>query len=186
MCSTSSPSPADRPVPRLRRQRLGQGEKGGELTGPNPTDRGKAGTKYHLLVDATGLVLHTLLSSANTHDSMLFESLLETNPGVRGHRHRAGRPRRRPDELHADQGDDYPRCRRYLHHRGIKVRIARRGIESGNHLGRVRWVVERSISWLLRFTRLGLRYDRTQRTPRPLLTLGSVLIDLRRLVQKKF
>jgi transposase len=127
-----------------------------------------------------------LLSPANTHDSMLFEPLLETNPGVRGHGHRAGRPRRRPDKLHADKGYDYPRCRRYLHHRGIKVRIARRGIESSSHLGRVRWVVERSISWLLRFKRLGLRYDRTQRTLRPLLTLACVLINLRRLVQKEF
>jgi transposase len=117
---------------------------------------------------------------------VLFEPLLETNPGVRAHRHRAGRPRRRPAKLHADKGYDYPRCRRYLHHRGIKVRIARRGIESGSHLGRVRWVVERSISWVLRFKRLGLRYDRTQRTLRPLLTLACVLINLRRLVQKEF
>jgi hypothetical protein len=41
-------------------------------------------------------------------------------------------------------------------------------------------------SWLLRFKRLGLRYDRTQRTLRPLLTLACVLINLRRLVQKGF
>jgi hypothetical protein len=52
--------------------------------------------------------------------------------------------------------------------------------------GRVRWVVERSVHWLLRFNRLGLRYDRTQRTLRPLLTLGCVLINLGRLVRKEF
>jgi hypothetical protein len=92
---------------------------------------------------------------------------------------RPGRPRRRPDKLHADKGHGYPRCRRYLQHRGIKVRIARRGIESGSHPGRVRWVVERNISWLLRFKRLGLRHDRTQRTLRPLLTLACTLINLR-------
>jgi transposase len=117
---------------------------------------------------------------------MLFEPLLQTNPGVRAHRHRAGRPRCRPDKLHADKGYDYPRCRRYLRRRGIKVRIARRGVESSRHLGRVRWVVERTISWLLRFKRLGLRYDRTQPTLRPLLTLACVLINLRRLVQNQF
>jgi transposase len=117
---------------------------------------------------------------------VLFEPLLETNPGVRAQHHRPGRPRRRPEKLHADKGYDYPRCRRYLHQRGIKVRIARRGMESRTHLGRVRWVVERSISWLLRFKRLGLRYDRTQHTLRPLLTLACVLINLRRLVQKEF
>ncbi len=34
-------------------------KRGGELTGPNPTGRGKPGTKYHLLTNATGLPLHT-------------------------------------------------------------------------------------------------------------------------------
>jgi hypothetical protein len=56
--------------------------KGGELTGRNPTDRGKAGTKYHLLVDAGGLVIRTLLSPANTHDSA-------ASPGCCGSRARA-------------------------------------------------------------------------------------------------
>lgn len=105
-----------------------------------------------------------MLPAANTHDSMLFEPLLDTNPTVRGHHGRAGRPRCRPDKLHADKGYDFRRCRRYLTRRGIKVRIARRGIEGKSRLGRVRWVVERTISWLLRFKRLGLRYNRTERT----------------------
>ena len=136
-----------------------------------------------MLTDANGLVLHTLLSPANTHDSMLFEPLLDTNPGVLAHRHRPGRPRRRPEKLHADKGYDFPRCRRYLHRRGIKVRIARRGIEDKNHLGRHRWVVERTISWVLRFKRLGLRYDRTEATLLPLLLLAVALINFRRLRQ---
>jgi transposase len=93
-----------------------------------------------------------------------------------------GRPRRRPEKLHADKGCDYPRCRRYLHRRGIKVRIARRGIEDKTKLGRHRWVVERTVSWLLRFKRLGLRYDRTEATLRPLLLLAVSIINLRRLV----
>lgn len=49
-----------------------------------------------------------MLSAANTHDSMLFEPLLDTDPTVRGHHGRAGRPRCRPDKLHADKGYDYP------------------------------------------------------------------------------
>jgi transposase len=123
-----------------------------------------------------------LLSAANTHDSKMFEPLLETNPPVRGHRHRPGRPRRRPEKLHADKAYDYPRCRRYLHRRGITVRIARRGIDDKQKLGRYRWVVERTVSWLLRFKRLGLRYDRTEATLRPLLLLAVSIINLRRLV----
>ena len=75
----------------------------------------------------------------------------------------------------------FPRCRRYLHRRGIKVRVTRRGIEDKNHLGRHRWVVERTISWVLRFKRLGIRYDRTEATLLPLLLLAVTLINLRRL-----
>jgi hypothetical protein len=37
------------------------------LTGANPVDRGKPGSKYHLLIDATGLPLAVGLSAANTH-----------------------------------------------------------------------------------------------------------------------
>jgi transposase len=134
-------------------------------------------------VDANGLPLHALISGANTHDSKLFEPLLDTNPPVS---RRGQRPQRRPGKVHADKGYDFPRCRAYLHRRGIKVRIARRGIDTSTRLGRVRWVVERTISWLLRFKRLGLRYDRTERTLAPLLTLAMVLINLRRLVQNEF
>ena len=105
---------------------------------------------------------------------------------MRGRRGRPGRPRRRPDKLHADKGYDYRRCREYLHRRGIKVRIARRGIEDKSKLGRVRWVVERTISWLLRFKRLGLRYDRTERTTLPLLILACAVINLRRLIKTEF
>jgi transposase len=74
-------------------------------------------------------------------------------------------------------------CRSCLHRRGIGVRIARRGVEDPARLGRVRWVVERTVSWLLRFKRLGLRYDRTEATLRPLLTLAASIINLRRLLQ---
>ena len=109
---------------------------------------------------------------------------MDTNPAVRGRRGRPGRPRRRPDKLHADKGYDYRRCRAYLHSRGIKVRIARRGIEDKSKLGRVRWVIERTMSWLLRFKRLrAVRYDRTKRTTLPLLTLACTIINIRRLDQ---
>jgi len=63
------------------------------------------------------------------------------------------------------------------------VRIARRGIEDKNRLSRHRWVVERTISWVLRFKRLGIRYDRTEATLLPLLLLAVTLINIRRLHQ---
>ena len=51
-------------------------KRGGELTGPNPTDRGKRGTKYHVVVASDGIPLAALPSAANVHDTILFPALL--------------------------------------------------------------------------------------------------------------
>jgi transposase len=58
------------------------------------------------------------------------------------------------------RGYDARRCRAYLRRRGITPRIARRGIESSQRLGRQRWRVERALSWLSCFRRLQVRWDR--------------------------
>ena len=119
-----------------------------------------------MLCDRNGLPLHVLVTGANAHDSTMLAPLLDTNPGCANAR-TTGSAAARPGKLHADKGYDYPRCRRYLAQRGIGVRIARRGIEDSTRLGRVRWVVERTMSWLLNFRRLALRYDRTADTISP-------------------
>jgi hypothetical protein len=62
--------------------------------------------------------------------------------------------------LRPDPYYDYPRCRRALRRRGIIPRIARRGIESSKRLGRHRYVVERSLAWLVGYRRLQVRYER--------------------------
>ena len=73
-----------------------------------------------------------------------------------------GRPPKRPPKLYADKGYDYARCHRALQQRHIMSRIACRGIDSSQRLGRYRWVVERTLSWLNRFRRLKGRYERRQ------------------------
>ena len=50
---------------------------GGEKTGPNPTDRGKGGTKRSTLTDATGLPLAVAVAGANRHDMKLTQATLE-------------------------------------------------------------------------------------------------------------
>src|SRR3954452_4853509 len=127
-------------------------DKGGELTGPSPTDRGKRGTKYHLLVAADGLPLNIAVSGANRHDSMFIEPILDSMPAIKGVGR--GHPRRRPVQRHADKGYDNPRSPGYLRRRGITAGIARIGIESSDRLGRHRWVVERTNGCLLSFKRL--------------------------------
>ena len=117
---------------------------GGSETGPNPTDRGKLGSKRHLITDRNGTPLTLCVTGANRHDSIVFERLVDALPAIRGKR---GRPLRWPTKLHADKAYDCHRCRDHLRLRGIKSRIARKGIESKERLGRHRWVVERTPGW---------------------------------------
>lgn len=62
--------------------------------------------------------------------------------------------------VHADKAYDARHCRQYLRRQGITARIARRGIESSQRLGRYRWRVERALSWVSCWRRLQVRWDR--------------------------
>jgi transposase len=154
------------------------GEKGGEQIGPNPTDRGKAGSKYHVVVDRNGIPLAVHLSAANTHDSTLLVPLVDAIPPIIGPRGKPGRPRKRPAKLHADKAYDSSDLRRALRARGMTPRIARRGLDSSERLGRYRWVVERTFSWLLGCRRLGIRYERRADLLQGLLHLTCALLCL--------
>jgi transposase len=104
---------------------------------------------------------------------MLFEELLDAIPPVRqptGHR------RKRPAKLHADTTYDTRRCRRALARRRITVRIARKGIERSDRLGRQRWVVERTLAWLNRYRRLTIRYEHRQDIHQAFVSLACSMI----------
>ena len=177
---------AARLEPRQPRLRQRAGQKGGghaEEVGPNPVDRGKPGSKRHLLVDRRGAPLAVWLSAANVHDSVVFEALIEAIEPIK--RPGRGRPRVRPGKLHADKAYDLPRCRAYLRRRGIGCRIARMGLDSSKRLGRHRWVVERTLAWLARFRRLTIRYERRADLHLAFLDLGCALICFR-LLQETF
>jgi hypothetical protein len=62
-----------------------------------------------------------------------------------------------------------------LRRRGITPRIARQGIESRERLGRYRWVVERTLSWLNRFQHVKARYERRADIHLGFLSLGCAL-----------
>ena len=124
------------------------------------------------MVDRAGIPLAVTLSAANVNDCKMLEATLDAIAPVRGKR---GRPRRRPAKLHADKGYDYAFCRLACHQRGIVPRIARRGIESSERLGKHRWVVERTLAWLNRYRRLTVRYERQASIHLAFLTLGCAL-----------
>jgi transposase len=61
----------------LARQRLGEGAKRGDLTGPSPTDRAKSGVKRHILTDARGLPIAALITGANVPDANVIGEVLD-------------------------------------------------------------------------------------------------------------
>jgi transposase len=148
---------------------------GGEETGPNPTDRGKKGTKHHAVVDARGVPLAATATAANTPDVQVLLEAVDQVPDVRG---KPGRPRRRPDALYGDRAYDSQPHREALRGRGIKPKLARRKAGHGSGLGVYRWVVERFFSHLHRFPKLRLRTDWTLAAHDALLKLACSLICL--------
>jgi Transposase DDE domain len=132
------------------------GRSKGDLTGANPVDRDKAGSKLHLAGDAGGRPLSLIVSAANANDASMFEAVLDDIPAIRMP---TGRRCCWPAKVHADKAYDHRRCRAYLRRRGIRPRIARRMIESPERLGRHRWRIERTGAWLGGWLRI--RYERS-------------------------
>lgn len=135
-----------------------------------------------MLTDRAGIPVAVAVSGANVHDSQALKPLVKAIPAVRSRR---GPRRRRPGKLHADKAYDQPELRRWLRRRGIAVRIARKGIESTERLGRHRWVVERTISWLTGYHRLAIRYDRKGTHYLGFLTLAAALTGFKKLAKAK-
>lgn len=146
--------------------------KRGPKTGPNPTDRAKTGTKRHLITDQKGVPIAIRLSPANTHDVKEALATVEAIPSIQGPK---GRPRKRPDALGADKAYDSQDFRDDLREKKIEPKIEKRRRKNHN-LGKNRWVIERSFSWLNRFRRLKIRYERRSDIHEAFLYLGCALI----------
>ena len=135
---------------------------GGEATGKSPVDRGKLGTKRHVLTDQRGAPIGVEVTGANRHDSQAVRAKLASLPvkrrasGARGQQH-----------LTADKGYDYPAVRRTLKRRGYAAHIPKRDGQPRKSRGKrrhkpKRWVVERAHSWANRYRRLLVRWEKKE------------------------
>jgi transposase len=97
----------------------------------------------HVLSDANRLPLRVGLSAANTRDSQALKPML--SHFHMGHEVHAAESK--PQRLPADMAYDVLHPRRWLWGKHIGVRIARKGIDSGERLGGRGWVIERAMSW---------------------------------------
>ncbi len=151
----------------------------GGKTGPNPTDRGKDGTKRSLLTEAGGVPVGLVLDGANRNDFKLARATLDSIP--------IARPEPTPAEpqgLCLDKGYDYPEVYALADEFGFTAHIRKRG-EEAQALKREagdkarRWVVERTHSWMNRFRRLLIRWEKKPANYLGLLHLVCALITYR-------
>jgi transposase len=146
---------------------------GGDATGPSPVDRRKKGTKFTILVDRHGVPLVIQAAPANSSDHCEILPAVVDFPTVGG---KPGRPPTLPRKLYADAGYDCEATRAILRWLGIEPHIRYRNDEHGSHLGRVRWVVERTISWIKGLRRMRIRYDRSQTSLDAWTTIAAAVV----------
>ncbi len=129
---------------------------GGAQTGPSPVDRRKPGSKMHQLSDAQGVPLATVMTAANVNEVTQLIPLVDAVPAIAG---QVGHPRRRPKKLQGDAAYQSAAHEKELRERKIEPVIHHQKTEHGSHLGKLRWFIERTLSWLKQFRRLRVRYE---------------------------
>lgn len=127
-----------------------------------------------MIVDGFGTPLAIEHTGANVHDSAMAIPLVDAIEPIK---RPSGRPRKRPDAVLADRAyDAEEKIRQPLRQRGIQPVIARRNTENGSGLGKHRWVVEAAFSWLFKFRRLRVRYEKRDDIHEAFLKIGCLLI----------
>jgi transposase len=152
---------------------------GGTGTGPNPTDRAKSGTKRCVLTEGKGVPLAVAVEGANRHDMKMTAATLDAIV--------VDRPEPTPDTPHhlaLDKGFDYQEVRDAVAARHYIAHIRTRGEEAvakremPGYRAR-RWVVERTHSWMNRFRRLLIRWEKKVENYLAMLELACAFISFR-------
>ena len=152
---------------------------GGGKPAPNPRDRGKPGVKPSLLTEAHGIPVGLAVDGANRHDMRMVRATVENLPALRP----APSPER-PQGLCLDKGYDFAEVRDTLQELGFTAHIRSRG-EEAQAIKREagfrarRWVVERTHSWMNRFRRILVRWDKSASNHIAFLHFACALIALR-------
>jgi len=166
------------------RLHVGQSPVWGGAVGPNPTDRGKNGSKKSLVTDGDGGPLGAVVAAANVNDDRLLQQTLESIV--------VARPRtrkRRTQHLSLDKGYDTPTGKRVATQKRYIFHIRRKGELPGPKTQRKyparRWVVERTFAWLSKCRALLVRYDKDPHHYLGLLQFACALLWYRRLLMKQ-
>jgi putative transposase len=152
---------------------------GGEKTGPNPTDRGKSGVKRSVLTEGHGVPVGLTIAGANRHDMKLVRPTIESMVIERPEPTEG-----QPQGMCLDKGYDYEEVRATLKDFGFTAHIRARGDEAQKIKREAgfkarRWVVERVHSWMNRFRRLLVRWDKKSENYLAFLHFACGLIAFR-------
>ncbi len=157
----------------------------GKKSGRNPTDRGKQGAKRSLLTEAAGIPVGLAVAGANRHDmKLVWETLDSIPPSIEKKRRKAKAKAKTEQGLCMDKGYDYDEVREIVQEFGFTAHIRARG-EEAQALKREagfrarRWVVERTHSWMNRFRRILIRWDKKGENYLGLLHLTCACITLK-------
>lgn len=148
-------------------------------SGPNPTDRAKSGVKRSVLTEGHGVPIGLAIEGANRHDMKMVRSTIE-NIMVK-------RPKpttQKKQNMCLDKGYDYEEVRGILKEFGFTAHIRSRGEEAKEIKKQAgkrarRWVVERTHSWMNRFRRILIRWDKKPETYIAFLHFACALITFR-------
>jgi putative transposase len=130
---------------------------GQEKTGISPVDRRKLGTKRSIIVEGKGIVIGASLEAGNRHDSKLFETSILSIPSCI--------PQPKNKKMYLDSAYDSKRIRMILFNCDYVPKISHNKRRSKSPLPVVRsekkrWIVESAHSWMNRFRRLLIRFDK--------------------------
>ncbi len=152
---------------------------GGEKVGPNPTDRAKTGTKRSVLTEAAGIPIGLAVDGANRNDFKMARETIESIPIERPEPTKSA-----PQGMCLDKGYDYDEVRELVREFEFTAHIRARGEEAKAIKKKAgfkarRWVVERTHSWMNRFRRILVRWEKRADTYIAMLHFAFGLIAYR-------
>ena len=153
---------------------LQKAPRGGEGTGPNPTDRGKVGWKWSIATEHRGVPLGWAIAAANRHDCILLPPTLDAvaRRGLMAD----------IETLHLDRGYDNEVVRGVCAGHGLTDVVIARRRKRGQAPARKllpmgeRWPVERTNSWFTNYGLLRRSTDRRSDHRLAMMALAATLI----------
>ena len=171
------------------------------MTGNNPVDRSKLGTKRHILTDKKGIPLSAIISSASTHDIKLVTDVVDnvviSRPSSKFRNGRRRKVRRQQQHLCLDKGYNSENEEQELIKQGYILHIPikkkkKKGTNNEKDITRPilnikkyspkRWVVERTNSWHNRFRKLFTRYEKKSENYLGLVQFSCCIIIYRKII----